>query len=468
MSDPRALLWQHGVVAAYYLRDDQLPIYELILRAKNPFIECARRYGKTTTILCYVIEQLIQHPGWVCTWCEPDKNQAREIVIPEIEKIFRSAPPGMRPVWSSTDSFYWFPSTGDKNTASRLKLRGVNHDRGDSARGAFSHIIVADEFGTWKDPDYIVQEALRPQLQTTNGPFIFASTPPEDLGHAYYTHKTWAITESRFIQRIIYDNESLTPERIQELIAECRGENTPAWRREYLCEPVSNPDRLVVPEFSDEIHVVDDDYPRPPHFDSYVGMDLGLNDCTAGLFAYWDFRNRELVIEDEWVANGQNTKSIVEHCKAKEAELWGEKKIYMRWADNELQQLYDMQTEHGYLVNPTRKDDKLAAINALRLRFSSGKIKIKKRCESLRYQLKVGLWNERRTDFLRGEKTGHLDAIDALIYLSRNIDEHHNPYPQYGPDVTPFTHYVPDNHDPQIKGSESLEQVFEPFAGDFG
>src|SRR5687768_3790633 len=92
----REQLWELGLLAGWYLRGDQLPIYELLSRAKNPFIECARRYGKTTSILCYVIEQLLANPGWVALWCEPEKNQAREILRPEISKVFQTAPKHMR------------------------------------------------------------------------------------------------------------------------------------------------------------------------------------------------------------------------------------------------------------------------------------------------------------------------------------------------------------------------------------
>ena len=470
MMDDSAIesLWEEKLIALWYLRDDQLPIYDLLLREKNPFIECARRYGKTTTILCRVLEMLLTNPGWVGLWCEPDKNQAREIVKPEVTKLFESAPTFMRPVWNTEDSYYWFPSTGSKDTASKLKLRGVNHDRGDSARGPAAHFIVADEFGTWKDPDYIVQSALRPQLQTTNGPFIFAGTPPEDLGHAYYDHKGWAIQEGRFIQRLIHDNVSLTPERIEELKKEAGGEHTPAWQREYLCKPVSNPERLVVPEYQEEQVDVPDDYARPECFDTYVGLDLGLNDKTAGLFAYIDFLKRELVIDHEWVMNGKNTKEITDALKSREHELWGTKPMFARWGDNELQQLHDMNTLHQYVVNPTRKDDKLAALNELRLLFSQGRIKIKKRCESLRYQLKVGLWNDRRTDFQRGEKTGHLDAIDALVYLHRNLSWHHNPYPLYGSSVTQMTHFLPEQmfgSSGQTADEKSLAAALGSFGG---
>jgi hypothetical protein len=453
-------LWQEGILGAWYLRQDQLPIYELLLKQKNPFIECARRYGKTTTILCYVIERLLTNPGFVCMWCEPDKNQAREIVKPEMAKIFKTAPKELRPVWSATDSFYWWPCTGrNQDEASKLKLRGVNHDRGDSARGPFANIIVADEFGTWKDPDYIVTEALRPQLQTTNGPFIFASTPPEDLGHPYYDHKNWALSDGRFIQRIIHDNKSLSPERIQEIIAECRGEHTPAFKREYLCEPVADPESLVIPEYSEAKHDVENDYPRPAHFDAYVGMDLGFNDFTATVFGYVDFTKRELVLEDEYVAAGKNSKEIVESCRSREAGLWKDKKPYLRVSDNELQQLYDMTSLYGYTLNPTRKDDKLAAINELRLLFTEGRIKIKKRCVNLRYQLKVGIWNDRRTDFKRGEKTGHLDAVDALIYLSRSINWQHNPYPQLA-GVTPINHHVSKEALDTMQANHDLQSVF--------
>lgn len=445
-----SVLWEMGDIASWYLREDQLPIYELLRSSKAPFIECARRYGKTTSILCYVLEELIRNPGYICRWCEPDKNQAREIVVDELEKVQAHAPKHLRFKYSVVDSVFKHPN------GSKLYLRGVNHDRGDSARGPTANIIVADEFGTWKDPDYIVTSALRPQLQTTNGPFIFASTPPEDLGHAYYEHKAWAIEDGRFIQRIIHDNKSLSPERIQELIKECRGEDTPAWRREYLCEPVSDPERLVIPEFKEGVHVRDE-YPRPEYFDAYVGADLGFNDATAFLFAFYDFKENTLVIEDELFVHGKNSREIVEMALGKERSLWGDKPPYRRIADNDLQQLYDMRSMLGYAVSPTRKDDLLAAVNSLRLRFQTAKIVVLSRCKSLIFQLKVGLWNERRTDFVRSDKTKHLDSISALIYLNRNIDLSRNPFPLLAPGVSPYTHYIPPQNPMNLVPAEALE-----------
>lgn len=476
-------LWLNSIVAPWYLREDQHPIYEILCASDRPFVECARRYGKTTTILIWVIEQLLSHPGWVCLWCEPDKNQAREIVQPEIVRLFNTAPDSLRPVWSSTDSFYWFPSTGDRDTASRIKLRGVNHDRGDSARGPYAHIIVADEYGFWKDPGYTIREALAPQLQTTRGPLIKASTPPEDLGHPYYDEKGDAIMQGRFVQRILWDNETITPSDLEKIYQDTGGKDSPAFLREYLCKPVSNPEKLVIPEYREDVHDVPDDYPRPEHVTRYVGFDLGLNDNTAFLFGYYDFLARELVIEDEYVANGKNSKEIAESCQTLELALWGTKascrcdnlpvtkvchthgpQPLTRIGDNEKQQLFDMSTQFGYDLYATQKDDKAAAIAALRVRFASAKIKIKKRCKNIRYQLKVGLWNDRRTDFQRGEKTGHLDAVDALIYLHRNLSENHNPFPQRVLDIEKY--FTPASG--LQGGDQELARLFSPNAGGLG
>lgn len=437
------------------MRPSQQDVYQLLRREKYPFIEAARRWGKTTSILVYVLEELRRNPGWVARWCEPFKNQAREIVMPEMKKLMADCPKHLRFEWKTTDSYFEGPGE------SRLYLRGVNEDKGESARGPFAHIIVADEYGSWVDADYIRKDVLRPQIDTTNGKLIIASTPAKNLGHIYYDLKLRAIQRGRFIKKTIYDNESYTPEKIKEIAEECGGFDSDTFRREYLCEPVADSKSLVIPEYHEELHdFAPDKTSRPHYFDTYVGVDLGLNDNTAFLFGYYDFQTATIYIEDEWLDNGKNTQEIVEAAKAKELALWGEKAPFRRIGDNELQQLYDMQTQFGYTILPTRKDDKLAAINALRVRFREGKIKISSRCESLRFQLKVGLWNERRTDFLRGDKTGHLDAIDALIYLNRNLDLHHNPYPPLG--VGDYNVVTNPNSVPTQDG-EALKRAFRPF-----
>jgi hypothetical protein len=433
----KAILWRRGIVGAWYLYDYQLPVYSFLRQVQDAFFEATRRFGKTTTELAIDIEDCLRAKEWIVRWCEPWKEQARNVVIPEMETITASCPASIRPRFYRTDSFYEFPTTG-----SRIYLLGVNEDRGESARGSKANKVVRDEYGSWRDAKYISTEVLMPLLITTGGQMATLGTPPPDLGHDFYTEKKLAIPQARLIQRDFDTVEEIPASEKERFIQSMGGRQSTAVRRELYLEPVSDPEKLVIPEYNPDIHDLDDDTPRPPFFDAYDGIDLGFNDCTAVLFAYWDFLTATLVIDDELVVSGKNSKEISEAAHAKEKALWS-KEPYMRWGDNELQQLHDLSSIHGFHISPTAKDDKLAALNALRLRFQSGRIKIKKRCQSLRYQLKVGLWNDRKSDFQRGEKTGHLDAIDALIYLSRNISENRNPYPQNaGKSI--YTHFLPD------------------------
>lgn len=463
-SEARSILWQHGSIASWYLRPSQLDIYELLIACKRPHVECARQFGKTTSILAYVMELLNQNPGWICRWCEPWKEQCHEIVKPAVLKLQEWAPERSRMKWRDKGSQFVHPTNG-----SILYLRGVNHDKGESSRGPFSNIVVADEFGSWKNARYIVDEVLKPQLETTNGPFIFASTPPEDLGHLYYIYFNEAFMEGRVIQKTIFDNESFTPERIEEIKKDCGGDQTAAWKRERLLDRMKNPERTVIPEFDNTLegNVVPDDYPVPDYYDCYVGGDNGADDNTVLLFGYYDFLNDEIVIEDELVLNNQTSEVIASRAKEVELELWKrEKTPFRRVYDANKQVLIDMVSTHKYTVYLPDKADRIAAIRALRIRVKQRKFKVKARCKVLRHQLNVGMWkDEKHLDFQRSEDEmlKHLDAIAAAVYFNRSVVKNRNPYPQHR-GASPYTHLVPEilSSNPE---DQAIAEAFTAFGG---
>ncbi len=451
--ESREECWRLGVVAPWYLRPSQTDVYRLLLREKFPFVEAARRFGKTTSLLCFVLEKLRQNPGWVCRWCFPNKNQAREVLSAEIVKLQKNCPEHLRFKYQTTDSVYIGPG------GSKLYIRGVNEDRGDSARGPASNIIVCDEYGFWNEPDYIVREALFPQLENQPGQWLIkASTPPRNLGHRYYIEREEAIRKNRFIQKIIYDNEALSQEELKIIIEESGGIESPAFRRERLCEPVSDPELLIVPEWG-ERNVVSNELERPQFFTPYVGGDSGADDNTAVLFGYYHFERNSIVIEDELVINGKTTKEIVELSKAKEANLWSEVKPKRRVYDAPKQLIYDIFIDHKWPVQMPQKDDKLAAIHELRSEVGAGRFLVKEKCKHLIRQLKVGMWkDERHSDFERTEGLGHLDAVAAAIYFNRTVDRKLNPAPiHYG--QSKFTHYLPNRSG--VNEDEALRAAFK-------
>lgn len=459
LPEEKSELWKKGLVSSWYLRDSQLDIYLLICRQKRPFIEAARRFGKTTSILAFVLEQLRRNPGWICRWCFPFKGQARDVLLAEMVKMQKNCPDHLKFQYHTIDSVFVGPK------GSKLYIRGVNEDRGESARGPAANIIVADEYGFWVEPSYIIKEVLYPQLQNQEGRWLIkASTPPRDLGHIYYEEREEAARKGRFIQKTIMDNEALSPEELQEIIDECGGINSPSFRRERMCEAVSDPESLIIPEFTDE-NIVDDDYPMPQFFDLYVGGDSGADDNTAILFAWYDFIKNEIVVDQELVTNGQTTGNIVAQAKVIEAELWNGLQPHKRVYDADKQLIYDVISDHKWTVFPPRKEDRISAIHELRIEAQKKKFKVKRRCAHLIRQLKVGMWkDDRHLDFERSDSLGHLDAIAAAIYLQRAVDRTRNPVPAgYGFD--PYSSFIPRANPELSKTEEALKTLFRPKRG---
>lgn len=436
-----------GIIGPWYLRESQLDIYELLLIERRPFIECSRRFGKTTAILCFVFEKLWQNPGWICRWCEPWQHQARTIVMPIINKLQTNVPKSKRFKYQTTDSVYKCAN------GSMMYLMGVNDDKGESARGPASNIIVCDEYGTWKEASYIVKDILSPQLQEQEGRYLIkTSTPPKNLGHVYYEDHEEARREKRLLTKIIWDKENLLKEELDEIIKDTGGEKSTTFRREYLCEHVTDPESLVIREWAEKENelTIEDDEMRPAYFDAYVGGDSGFDDNTFIVFGYFDFKTDTVIIEDELIINNATSKEIVSEAKKKETDLWKDKKPYLRVYDADKQLIYDVATTESYVVSRPEKHQKKAAINALRVRIRQGKLKIKRRCENLRRQLRVGLWkDENHKDFERTEGLGHLDGIAALIYLNRHVNTNHNPWPKYE-GVSNQTHFIPQSK--ELKG----------------
>ena len=414
-------------------------------------LHAARGYGKTFDALVDCCELGLQERNRRMVFAAPTREDAKKIVSAVMPMVIEDAPTAFKPVWISTDHLFYFPSTD-----STLIIEGADDDRGNHLRGPHIHKFVGDEVAFWRHARYVIKSVILPQLQRVNGHARLQSSSPESVGHDFVGLCEEAIRADAYFKFTVHDNPRLSPEKIQRDAEEISGKSGNAvWietsvRRELLCEFVTDTARAVIPEFSDELHVGEVD--RPEFVDCYEGMDLGLVDLTHVLFGFWDFANARLVIEDEIVGQYMLTKDVAAKIKAKEAELWSTipyfeaprgKHNHVPWArysDNEAQQLYDL-AAMGLSFAPAIKTDKEAAINRLRLMFSTAKIVIHPRCKSLLHQLRVGIWNERRSDYERLPGAGHLDGIDALVYMARMIDYNRNPIPpQYG--QTRATHFA--------------------------
>lgn len=436
-------MWKNGSLSWYLKPKQQLDV--AFLRATDePFFEASRRYGKTTDCLSYCIEELLQNHGHIVRWCEPWKNQCREIVMTEMDQIQVNVAHEDRFRWHQVDSYYEHPN------GSRIYLRGVNEDRGESARGPKANIVVADELGSWRDPEYVLTEVLLPQLLTTKGKLIKVGTPPRNLTHPYYTMKELAERRGRFHQRLVYDQELVPWDAVEKFVAEMGGWDSPAVQRELLCKKVVDPSFSIVPEWNDKFIV---DSPRDeyfPFYQKYTAMDIGVRDLTVILIAYYDFKRGKLCIVDEIVMNGaeMTTEKLAERNREKETEhffvKWEkyEENEKTRWrmlspahhkirriSDIDLLLVQDMHILHGLYYDPTDKGKLEEMVNEMRIWVGGGKVEVHPRCANLIDCCRFGLWDDERKKWERSEKLGHFDALAALMYLIRNTDRVTNPVP---------------------------------------
>ena len=88
------------------------------------------------------------------------------------------------------------------------------------------------------------------------------------------------------------------------------------------------------------------------------------------------------------------------------------------------------------------------------------KLRIDPSCAMLIGTLRTAVWNKARTSFERLREYGHADALDALIYLHRNVDRYSNPYPGLPEGATWQTHQTRNIRDPRVEESKALKRLF--------
>lgn len=412
----------------------------------------------TFTSLVYIAEECIKNKITVRMGGVTQKA-VKDIFCTLMDAIFVHCPELMPKYDSSVDG-YVFPN------GSRISLFGnANSEEARKSRGGQSDIIYCDEFGFWRfKPHETLYSILLPQLQHSKlGKIIITSTMPKDLTHPYLTECAKARVDGSFYWQDINVSiacGTMTRNEADKIADRMGGWESEDFKREYLLQEIASVKSLVIPEAQDESRYAFDDYVRPEYMNWYVAVDLGLKDMSAALFAYHDFKESVLVVVDEHVSTYMTTEDKVNHWKEREKELGIENP--RRFSDNDAQQIFDMNIQHKYPINPVVKRSKQSGvafvesvINGLRIAIKEGKIRIHSRCVNLITQLKYGLWNEQRTDFERGTALGHLDALVALAYLIDNIQWAKNPYPLIDKTVKESTHYINrdivDKHKNQLK-----------------
>jgi len=433
-------LWRRGILS-YKCHTVQKQMYDLFYNSPNfsTFVWLlSRQTGKSTLLAILALEAALREPNSIVKLVTDTKLHVKMVFEPIFNDLLLDCPEDVKPTYS-TQLFCWqFPNK------SQIQFAGSDGQHYERLRGQKSKLILIDEAGFCDELERMLESVLRPTTTHTGGKIILSSTPPEASDHDFLKYIEKAEQEGHLVKKTLYDNPLLSNLVKDNIIKQMGGVMNERFRREYLCEIIRDPSMSVIPEFTPDLEKeIVQEWPRPPFFECYEAMDVGFNDLTAILFAYYDFRADKVIIEDEFCVNGSNLQlsKLVGQIRDKEKSLWfdpttGEtKKPYIRVSDinhivqNELR--IHSNNEMNFIC--TRKDDKEAAINTLRMMLASKKIIIHPRCENLIRHLRNVKWYSpnNKTKFGRSQDDGHYDFVDAAIYLVRNIIYSKNPYPAH-------------------------------------
>lgn len=410
----------------------------------------ARRSGKTYLLCVLALEQCIKNPNSIVKFVSPTKLQVNNNVRPLFKKLLEDCPEDVKPEFRTKDYIYYFPN------GSEIQLAGTDSGHAEKLRGGDSHICIVDEAGSCDYLDSVVKSILLPTTLITRGKLILASTPPEQSGHDFIKFIEEAELKGSLVKKTVFDNPRISKDQLEELIQELGGLTSDAARRELLCEIVKDSSTSVIPEATDELYKeIVKEWPKPLHYDAYEAMDLGFNDLTVVLFGYYDFRAAKIIIEDEYIVNGQSLHlpNLVEKIKDTERKLWfnyltnEQKKPTKRVSDIDYIVLNEIRRISNNEINfeATKKDNNEAAINTIRVMLAKKQLIINPKCETLLRHLKNVKWksSNNKEKFARSPDDGHYDAVDALKYLIRSINLTKNPYPvNYNKEL--YQYYAPE------------------------
>jgi len=389
-------------------------------------IHCSRRLGKTYLLCVLSVITAISKSNANVRYASVTQKSVKKMIHPIMKKVFANLPPDYKGKWNGQEGAYIF-----KN-GSMIHVAGVNNGHADDLRGTEADLCVVDEGSFIDSLDYLVESVLTPQLITTNGKLIMASSSPLSPAHQFASYIHQAKANGFYVSYDI-NQGGYSQATVDLFLKESGGPKSTTARREYFNELIVDSEMAIIPEWSHRfVQTIQPDEFRK-FYHNYSSADWGVRDKTAILWAYYDFKKAKLIIEDEFTVSGEETTTRLIATTVKEKELTlGYSKLYRRPADNNnLLVLQDMSNDYDLHYSPTNKETLAAMVNEVRLMVQDGRIIVHPRCKQLIGCLEFGVYqDQKRKEFGRSKEFGHYDALASLIYLVRNLDTQTNPIPR--------------------------------------
>lgn len=386
---------------------------------------CSRRLGKSVALNGVAIEQALSKPGSRILYLSKTTDNVNEIVDQASSVILGSCPESIAPTFKVKDNKFVFPN------GSEIRIKGLDNTGPDVIRGVGADLVILDEFCFMKHLDYLMTSIIQPMAIERGGRILLASTPPDTPGHDSLSWIQKAEERGAFVRKTIYECPRWSDKQIRLFEEEAGGKHSDTFKREYMAKVIISQSKAILPAFDDDkAEKIVKDVDMPSYIpDLYVSLDIGFKDLSVALFGWWDYEEARLVIQDEVVLKGNSatTDKIAKAITDKEVELWRSTPVYKRVCDTDPRLIEDLKKISNLYFRPTKKDVKEGQVNQTNIMLTRNQIVISPRCKTLIRHMMYGVWNDARTSFARTKALGHCDAIDALLYMVRNVDRVHNP-----------------------------------------
>lgn len=397
-----------------------------------------RQFGKSTAMFALCCEFAIKNPRTITKFGAPTSKQVKEIIRVVKDTVLVSCPPDMMPEYKKADGEFVFPN------GSIIKMIGVDIDDGDRLRGTPADFVILDEAGFMNNLENLVDSVIEPQfIQRPGGRLVMISTPSTAVAHDYTRiFIPRARSSDTYWELKITENPQFSADYLQTIIDKyatidmngeivMSGMKNERFRREYLCEIFTATELQIIPEwqhFKQGLeHGLVRSMSRPEHFRLVVSMDFGWSDRTGVLFGWVDYENGLLFIQDELFVNYKTPTEVAEMIMEKLERIvpQGIDNLAVEplfTCDLRPDQMNEMRKQSNLPFKYAKKHDKEASITSLRQKITTSRIVVNPECKDLILQLDTGTWkNAERTVWDRTDHMGHLDLIDALIYMNRVV-----------------------------------------------
>ncbi len=462
ISDVQHAAWQRGGLS-WILYPHQRPIYKKIrevidsqdIDANSYVLDISRQFGKSFCMFLVAVEECLRSPYVTVVYIAPLKKQVVEIVTENtFRKLFATAPKHCIPVFKDSELQF--------QNGSRIRLAGTDNKNYDGLRGGAAHLILLDEGGFMSDLSTGVLPTVLPMTKTTGGKIIFASTPPEALDHDFYEILREHDESGNISTFTILDDKSLTQRQFDTIVSACKGQDTTLFKREYLCQRIAESSMQVIPELGQTQAakcIYNEDPQKDPLFKfykKYIIVDWGGRDLNAIIFAYYDYRKKIVIVQDQLSLQGEDISAgrIATEIKNMRDKLWtyeqqfdesnNQRVSYICDSNNIIVQ-NEMVVKHSLPFRSTTKENLIdQMVQKVRDWAYDERIVFCPAAEFTLKSLSSAHWDRARSKFARSKTYGHYDHTACIVYLIRNIDERTDPIPRML-NVDPYNMHIDAN-----------------------